>query len=113
MQFTRGDTYKFKFQRKDADGVVITAQPSVIYFTVKYNKDTKTPALQKKFPASDFFYSAIDETYHVTIQPEETELLDIGDYIYDIEVTTGSYVQTIAKGKLSLLSESTWSVNKE
>ena len=120
MQFTRGDTYKFKFQRKDASGNVITTAPAKLYFTVKYDKTTKAPAFQKSLGNGITFDTTEGDgqyVYHCLISPEDTETLPFGDYTWDIEVTVGSdpvqYVQTIAKGTLTLLTESTWAVNKE
>ncbi len=117
MQFTRGDTFQFYFQRHDAAGEVIQAPATKLFFTVKHDKATKVPAVQKKFLAAGgsdgiTFDVDNDKAYHVRIDAEDTETLDFGDYIYDIEVTANGYVQTIAKGTLTLLSEATWKVNK-
>ena len=35
MEFTRGDTYKYKFQRLDSNNEVITTKASKMRFTVK------------------------------------------------------------------------------
>ena len=48
MNMTRGDTYEFKFQRKNQNKEVITEKPDKMYFTVKENDEMEDFILQKK-----------------------------------------------------------------
>lgn len=109
ITLTRGDTYPFKFQRRDIEGNVITEAPASIYFTVKRNWKTEDVIFQKS--AADMTLDP-DGTWHCVIEPVDTEELKYGTYVYDIEVTTGTYVQTISKGSLEITEESTWKANK-
>lgn len=107
---TRGDTGNFTFQCLDTQGAVITAIADAIYFTVKTSWDTAPAVIRKTIDDMTF---DDDGTYHFTIEPEDTEGLRYGLYVYDIEVTRDGVVTTIAKGKLAITEESTWAINKE
>lgn len=109
MELTRGDTGQYKFQRLNADGGVITTTPTAMYFTIKKSFQSPTALVQKKLEDMTI---GEDYYWHFTIDPEDTESLEIGKYVYDIEVTTEGVVSTIAKGTLQLLSEATWYTNK-
>lgn len=109
MELTRGDTGQYKFQRLDADGEVITATPTAMYFTVKKSYQSSAVAFQKTIDDMEF---GEDNYWHFTIDPTDTEALDIGNYVYDIEVTSEDIVSTIAKGTLKLLAEATWYTDK-
>lgn len=109
MVLTRGDTGAFKFQRLDSSGNPILTAPSAIYFTVKKSYNQKSEIIQKTL--ADMTIDG-EGYWHFTIAPDETASLDYGQYVFDLEVTTDDYVQTIAKGKLNLDEESTWAANK-
>ncbi len=109
MNIVRGDTGAFKFQRLNSGGEPITSIPDEMFFTVKKSFSFNAYVLQKKL--SDMMLGE-DNCWHFTIEPSDTATLDYGTYVYDIEVTTGEYVQTIAKGKLVIEEESTWESNK-
>ena len=109
MNIVRGDTGAFKFQRLDAGGDPITSTPDAMFFTVKKSFAFNAYVLQKDL--SDMTFGE-DDCWHFTLEPSDTASLDYGTYVYDIEVTTSEYVQTIAKGKLIIEEESTWESNK-
>lgn len=106
---TRGDTVGYTFQRLNADGEVITTAPQSLYFTVKHKFTDKEAVLQKKM---DEMTMDQDGTWHFVLQSEDTESLDYGVYVYDIQVTDNDAVTTIAKGNLKLTGEATWAVNE-
>lgn len=120
MQFRRGDTFKFKFQRLDASHQILTQtnSPAQIYFTVKHNTRQASVCLQKTL-IEDFedanntiTFNSTDNCYHIIINPSDTDTLPFGTYKYDIEVITSSYKQTIAVGVLTLLEEVTFVSNE-
>lgn len=118
MQFRRGDTFKFKFQRLDSNKEVITQDsvPADIYFTVKYNTYHDNYCFQKKLIRNSVEEQGIifgeDNYYHVTINPNDTNGLQFGNYNYDIEIVTNNYKKTIAVGTLTLLEEVTFASNE-
>lgn len=109
MILVRGDTGAIKFQRLDSSGEPITVAPTAMYFTVKKSYTNSTDIFQKTL--ADMTMDE-DGTWHFIIAPEDTASLDYGSYVFDLEVTTNDYVQTIAKGKLILEEEATWVGNK-
>ena len=110
IAFTRGDTAKFSFQRKDVDGAVITTPASEIYFTVKENSKNLTPVLQKTMEDMTF---DDDGTYHFELEPADTNGLSFcKKYWYDIEVIDVDVKTTIAYDEFILKPEVTWQANE-
>lgn len=108
MNLFRGDTGRYKFQRRDKDGNVLTTIPAEIYFTVKKTFDDKEYIFQKTI--ADMTKDS-EHVWHFVINPADTETLPYGKYVYDIEVTDED-VTTISSGFFELRKEATWSVNK-
>ena len=108
MQITRGDTKALKFQRK-ANGEPILTMANKVYFTVKLNYKEKEALFQKTIDDMTFDASGY---YHFTINPEDTNNLDYGDYVYDLEIKTDNYTKTISKGAFSVTNEVTFSNNE-
>lgn len=110
LSMTRGDSATFHFHREDADGKVITTEATKIFFTVKSNAENEAFVIQKTI--EDFVFDENSE-YHFTINPDDTNDLAYGDYVYDLEVIRedGSK-QTISKGTFTLTWESTWASNE-
>ena len=111
MKMRRGDTKKFKFQRKAKDGNVITAKPEKMYITFKY-KDEKEALFQKTFEKG-ITYNETTNFYHITINPEDTDKLPFTTLKYDIEViNSANEVKTIKVDELELLEEVTFKNNE-
>lgn len=109
MNFTRGDTYRFYFQRLDASGQVITVKADEVWFTVKRDFVTTTREIQKKLSDGTITYNSNDYTYHVTIQPEDTANFAYNtEYVYDIQILQDDVIKTIAKGSLKVQPEVTF-----
>lgn len=109
IEFYRGDTYSFKFQRK-RNGEVVTELPNKIYFTVKASNYSNKFIFQKSLENG----ITVDEDnyYHVLINPEDTNGLLYSTYYYDIEVITDTYKKTIASGELKFKEETTLPENE-
>lgn len=106
MEFTRGDTYKFKFQRLDSDNQPIMTKTEKMWFTVKTNYYTEDIKLQKTLD-NGIEYTE-DGYYHITIEHDDTKDLSYGAYVCDIQVENAGVVQTIYKGNLTLTNEVTF-----
>ena len=104
MEFVRGDTEKYKFQRKDANGEVITTKADSIYFTVKTDGYSDDVLLQKTI--DDMTFDS-DYYYHFTIEPEDTDEMDYGTYRYDVEVIQDGVKKTTV-GEFILTEEITF-----
>lgn len=103
IHITRGDTAKFKFARKNDEGIIYV-EAEKIYFSVKMTYSSKELLLQKK--KEDMTFE--DGYYSFQIEPEDTDDLKYGTYVYDIEVITDTYKQTIAKGFFVIENEVTF-----
>lgn len=110
---TRGDTKGFRFQRKykddEGEEQVITQIADELYFTVKKSYRDKDFLLQKKLSDMEFDEQGV---YHFVINPEDTNDLDFGTFVYDLEVIQDGYKKTISSGNFVLGYESTWAVNE-
>lgn len=113
MNFTRGDTYKFKFHRIDANNEIIQAQADEVWFTVKSNFTTDVKLVQKRLTKGEITFDS-DFYYHVTIEAGDTSNLDYNkQYVYDIQVLQAGIVKTITKGTISVTEEVTFEVGVE
>lgn len=106
MEFTRGDTYKFKFQRLDSENQPIMTKAEKMWFTVKSDYYTKNIKIQKTLDNGIEFTE--DGFYHITIQHEDTKDLTYGTYVCDIQVENSNVVQTIFKDTITLTNEVTF-----
>lgn len=110
---TRGDSKAYKFQRKykDANGVIhpITQIADKVFFTVKKSYRNQEFLLQKRLSDMTFDENAF---YHFMINPEDTNNIDFGTYVYDVEVITNGHKFTISSGNFVLGYENTWASNE-
>jgi hypothetical protein len=109
MRIIRGDTSKFKFQRLDTDGNPILIPAVQIYFTVKKNAGDKNFVFQKTLQEMELDAEGF---YHVIIEPSDTNTMRFGNYVYDIEVITDDYKQTIVLDDFIVGAEVTWAINE-
>lgn len=109
IEFTRGDSKSFKFQRHYVGGDPILEEADAIYLTVKQSWNTRDFVFQKR--KEDMTFDD-DGYYHVQIFDTDTENLRYGKYAYDIEVIVGAYKKTVAKGYLILTNEATFKENE-
>lgn len=109
LRVVRGDTYFYKFQRKTKDGEPITAIADAAYFTVKDSSLPKNYKFQKTLNDMSF-----DEEgyYHFRIEPEDTDGMNWGEYVYDVEVIYDDITKTLAQGKFIVMREVTFSTNE-
>lgn len=109
IKFTRGDTYRFKFQRMSKeDDEIIKVEPEEMWFTVKTSTQTESIVLQKTFKDGEITFDE-ENYYHIVINHDETSLLPYADYCYDIQVKLDNGdIKTIAKGKFILEKEVTF-----
>lgn len=103
MKLIRGDTFRFKFQRKDLDGNVITTAPTQMWFTVKRDYETKTNLIQKTLNNGITLDSA--GYYHIVINHEDTCDLYYGSYVCDIQIQNGDDIVTLFKDTITIEEE--------
>lgn len=106
IRFTRGDTYAFRFQRKNANDEIIKTKAEKMWFSVKKSYTSSDILIQKTLDEGITFNEE-DYTYHVLINSIDTRDFKYGDYVFDIQVMNEETVQTIAKGKFIIENEVT------
>ena len=110
IEMTRGDTRKEKFQIKDASGSVLDISLDEAYVTVKNSFDDEEFLFQKKLTDGDITKS--DTYYYFTIQPEDTDDLEYGTYVFDVQINYNNEKHTIIKGNLQITNEVTFASNE-
>ena len=105
----RGDTSPLMFQRLNDAGQPIAELPDKMYFTVKKTTKSPNPIIQKTL---DDMELGEDEYFHFTIEPEDTDGLPYGTYVFDLEVINGGAKQTIAEGSFTVGDEVTFRRNE-
>ena len=106
MQLVRGDTFKFKFLVKFKDNqTVLEEDVKELFVTIKKNEYTSKILFQKTLNDVE-----IDEEgyVHIEFKPEDTETLEYGKYVADIEITLTSGVRKTKFFDFELLSETTF-----
>lgn len=104
IEIIRGDTCPFSFKRRDKNNDVITEPADKLYFTIKQSYQTDEVLIQKTIDDMSFD----DGTYRFVIEPEDTNDMEYGIYVFDIEVITDEYKQTIARGQIRISEEVTF-----
>lgn len=115
FEFPRGDTPVITFNLTDLNGNALNLEEAEIYFTMKKNKNISNYILQKKYSTGDI--SVDGKKGSLFIKHTDTASLKYGKYWYDICVkfptsTSAVYVQTLARGYITLGGESTFIENE-
>ena len=105
-EIIRGDTSPFSFQRIDKNNQVIMQKAEKLYFTIKEKYTSDDVLIQKTIDDMDF--NDDNGTYKFTIEPSDTDNMKYGIYVFDLEVITDDYKQTIAKGSIKVSEEVTF-----
>ena len=98
IRFIKNNTYALLVTFKDIEEDLRSA-----FFTVKENPEDTTPILQKSLGAGiskvdDRAYKK-EKKYKVQLQAEDTTPLEADvQYLYDLQVTIGNVVKTVASG---------------
>lgn len=86
IELVQGDTSEiYKFQRKDADGNVITTKAKKMWITFKKTTSCNDALFQKTL-VDGIEFNAEDHYYRFKIKPEDTENLCCGVYGFDIKI---------------------------
>ena len=94
IEFRRGNSFFFRFQRKYTDDRPIMTKSEKMWFSVKENINSKKVLIQKTFDDGITFTE--DGYYHVAIKPNDTKTMRFKKkYIYDIQIENAGLVKTI------------------
>ena len=108
IEMPRGDLRQIAFTVHSADSEnSIVTDFDEIYFTVKKNYTDKVFLFQKKLTTGDIELTESGD-FQFTIQPEDTDKMAFGQYVFDVEVIRGNEIkQTLIVGYIRLTEEVT------
>ena len=101
INLVRGDTLAFDVKVSELDGSDITS----MYFSAKKKATDTEYAFQKSL--SDGITLVAENTYKVRVAPEDTADLDVGKYVYDLQIGLGPDIYTILMGVIALIQDVT------
>lgn len=111
FEFPRGDTCPIKFTVNAKDGSELDLSTmDEIYFTVKKNYSTSEYVLQKKKTTGGITVNGATAT--ITLEHDDTKTQKYGEYVYDVQIRSGTYVKTVLIGKFTLTNEATHYTNE-
>lgn len=99
ITLTKGDTFRATVSITDSDGEsYIPEDGDSIRFAMKQNYTDESPLILKDIPV---------DTMCLQLDPDDTKSLDVGKYVYDIELTrsNGDVDTFITKSSLELTEE--------
>lgn len=114
-EFPRGDTYplkKFRITDKNKNVIQLT-DAEQLYFTVKTDSNSNKVLIQKRKNAG--IELGEDGYYHTIMEPGDTNKLEYGTYVYDIQLKSTNQktlVKTLFNGTITLTDEVTWEVDE-
>lgn len=103
MKIIRGDTLSFAIEYSFDDET--TQDLETCYFSCKRNADDEEYVFQKSL--SDGISKVSDGQYRVRVAPEDTEELEAGNYLYDLEIGLNGDKFTLLKGILRIETDVT------
>ena len=107
----RGDIRNIKFSISSPSVSVIAEPFDEVYFTCKRGFTQQNYIFQKKLSDG----SIIQDTsgyYHLVIESEDTSALTYGEYVFDIEIVSGTTLKQTTVGKLIITEEVTFLSNE-
>ena len=104
IKMPRGDIKTISFSIYSG-GATSTETFDDIYFTVKRNENDRHPVIQKRLSRKEIVHQG--NSYFITIMPEDTDCLEFGSYLFDIEIVKMPKIKQTFVGVLTLTKEVT------
>lgn len=111
IAMARGDLLKKSFTIRGPNKEAYTETMDDIFFTVKKTAEEREFKFQKRL-SDGGIESLGDGRYQFTIDPENTDGLPYGDYVFDIELFIDGALKKTFLGKFILLKEVTHHYNE-
>lgn len=111
INMPRGDRREISFVVRDRHGTIVLDLLDEVYVTVKKRFTDEAFLFQKRL-SSGTITQTEDGVYHFTIEPDDTNGLAFGEYVFDIEIIRVGTLKETRVGKLNIMQESTWAVNE-
>lgn len=110
IELPRGDVKRISFTIYNPDDTEVSKNFTGIYFTVKNTPSDRNITLQKSL--KDGTITRDGNVYGFTLASEDTDGLDFGEYVFDIEVILGKTLKQTFLGKLLITDEVTHARNE-
>lgn len=107
----RGDIYPVRFQVYETETEITHIDFTQIYMTCKRSTKDVNPLFQKSLSAGTIVKIS-DGDYQFRIEPEDTNNLQFGDYVFDIELIYEDQIKQTTCGTLKICDEVTYAVNE-
>jgi hypothetical protein len=114
LEIVRGDSQTWEDTVHEIENDVpedITGAALTMTVKNKYTDDNSEALFQKTTTGGGIVVDPNQVTnigkYQFTVDPADTDSLDFGVYVYDIQMVLGGRLETISKGLFCVLSEST------
>nr|DAH32140.1 MAG TPA: hypothetical protein [Caudoviricetes sp.] len=104
IRMPRGDIKTISFSIYSGNAISTEALDD-IYFTVKRNENDRHPVIQKRLSREEIGHQG--NSYFITIMPEDTDCLEFGSYLFDIEIVKMPKIKQTFLGILTLTKEVT------
>lgn len=111
IKMARGDMETCSFVIRSPNGDPFTETFDNIYMTVKKDKNDRNYKFQKRL-SDGGIYSVGEGQYQFTIEPEDTDNMAYGEYLFDIEFVIEGRLKKTFVGTLILLREVTHHYNE-
>lgn len=104
LRMVRGDTFSFTIEIQG-----LTSDLTEAYLSCKKDKDSNIYTFQKSLGDGIEKVSETDnsKSYQVTIEPEDTNEIDAGNYYYDLQLEIDGDVFTPLIGVLNIIMDIT------
>ena len=103
IKMVRGDTFSFGIEYAFDDES--SQDLETCYFSCKKNPNDEEYIFQKSL--SDGISKVSNGKYRVRVAPEDTEDVEVGNYLYDLEFGLNGDIFTIIKGILTIENDVT------
>lgn len=111
IKMPRGDIRDIKFNIIDSNETVIPTDFDEIYATFKRGYSDKEVLFQKRLTNGTITKDS-SNYYHFTIEPNETNNLAYGEYVFDIEILKENLIKQTFVGEFILTDEVTFAINE-
>lgn len=102
---TKGDTKKYDLTFKDSNGDAIDITGATVYLSVKDEQNSSVNLFQV---VTTTHTSPTTGQTEIEVEPADTASLELGNYWYDIQITTSSSEKyTVLKGNYAITYEIT------
>jgi len=103
----QGATWSVTVTYTDSNGAPINLTGYTAAMQVRQNYDSTTADLTLTSPSGGIVITPLTGVVVITMTAAQTEALDEGYFVYDVELTSGSYKDRLIQGQLTIAPEVT------